>query len=53
MTTNGQTGPAKPALDAFFANYVAINTLHQFAIQGLATKAFFEWPPRFGSGHSS
>ena len=37
-------------LDGFFASYVAINSLHQFAIRGLESKALFEWPPRFGSG---
>ena len=37
-------------LNGFFASYVSINSLHQFAVRGLGSKAVFEWPPRFGTG---
>ena len=37
-------------MDAFFANYVAVNSLHQFAAEGIDSKVLFKWPSRFGSG---
>ena len=37
-------------INAFFASYMGINSLHQVSVHGLDTKASFTWPPRFGSG---
>lgn len=37
-------------LDAFFANYASVNSLHQFAVRGAETKAVYEWPMRSGTG---
>jgi type VI secretion system protein ImpG len=37
-------------LDAFFACYAGVNSLHQFAVRGSETKVVYEWPARSGAG---
>lgn len=40
-------------LDAFFANYASINSLHVFSMHGLDLNSEFQWVPRMGTTASS
>ncbi|MGY4281303.1 type VI protein secretion system component VasA [Bradyrhizobium sp. LM2.7] len=37
------------ALDAFFASFADINTLHRFSVRGTESNAYYTWPARAGS----
>lgn len=37
------------ALDAFFATFAGINTLHRFSVRGTESNAYYTWPARTGS----